>query len=121
MTYESVVVRDSETVPGVKLTLAKMSFGRRMDLLREFRQLTKKAEFLAASEKPEDKMDAVLAQLEMDRVYVRWGLREVTGMEIDGEPATPESVASEGPEGLFREVLAAIKAECGLAEAERKN
>ena len=50
-----------------------------------------------------------------------WGLKEVRGLKLDGEPATPESLAATGPEELFREAVAAVKAECGLTEAERKN
>jgi len=45
----------------------------------------------------------------------------VGGLELDGSPATPASLASDGPEDLFREALAAVKAECGLTEEERKN
>jgi hypothetical protein len=43
------------------------------------------------------------------------------GLEVDGVAATPELLASAGPEDLFREVVSAIKAECGLSETERKN
>ncbi len=43
------------------------------------------------------------------------------GLELDGAPATPESLAAIGPEELFREAVAAVKAECGLTETERKN
>ena len=42
-------------------------------------------------------------------------------LELDGVPATPESLAAVGPEELFREAIAAVKAECGLTDAERKN
>jgi hypothetical protein len=30
-------------------------------------------------------------------------------------------LAEAGPEDVFREAVAAVKAECGLTEAERKN
>ena len=45
----------------------------------------------------------------------------VDGLEIDGEPATPASLVERGPEELFREALAAVKAECGLSDEQRKN
>jgi hypothetical protein len=50
-----------------------------------------------------------------------WGLRAVSGLELDGADATPELLAEAGPEDLFREALAAVRAETGLTEAERKN
>ena len=37
------------------------------------------------------------------------------------QPATAESLIESGPEELFKEALAAVKAECGLSENERKN
>jgi hypothetical protein len=48
-------------------------------------------------------------------------LQAVEGLELDGAPATPESLAGSGPEELFREAVAAVRAEAGLSEAERKN
>ncbi|MFB3829033.1 MAG: hypothetical protein ACE15B_19860 [Bryobacteraceae bacterium] len=121
MTYESVAVRPSERLPGVDLVVRRMSFGRRMELMRAVRELAQRAEFLDAGETPREKMDAALVWAEIDRLYVQWGLAEVRGLEIDGAAATPESLAEAGPEELFREAAAAVRRECGLTEAERKN
>jgi hypothetical protein len=104
----------------VTFVLAKMSFGRRVELTRRLREIAQRVEFLEAGSARE-KIDAALLNSEIDRLYVLWGLREVRGLELDGEPGTPESLAAIGPEELFREALAAVKAECGLTEAERKN
>jgi hypothetical protein len=49
------------------------------------------------------------------------GLAEVSGLEVDGQQPTPETLAAAGPEDLCQEIVAAIKAECGLTEVERKN
>jgi len=54
-------------------------------------------------------------------MYLRWGLREVTGLSIDGEAATHELLLERGPESLVREILTSIKAECGLNQEEAKN
>jgi hypothetical protein len=40
---------------------------------------------------------------------------------VDGAEATPELLAEAGPESLFQEALAAVRAEAGLTGAERKN
>ncbi|HUE00168.1 MAG TPA: hypothetical protein VMR62_11400, partial [Bryobacteraceae bacterium] len=85
------------------------------------RELAARKEFLEAGEHPNEKMDAALLASEIDRIYLLWGLREVAGLDLDGKPASPESLAESGPEELFREALAAVKHECGLSEAERKN
>ena len=66
-------------------------------------------------------MDAHLLRAEIDRVYVAWGLVAVSGLVVDGREAGPELLAEAGPEELFREALAAVRAEAGLSEAERKN
>jgi len=98
-----------------------MSFGRRTELLRRIRELTKKMEFLDAGQDLGDRAEAALLGREADRTYLEWGLVEVEGLEIDGQPAVPESLIANGPEDLCREILRAIQAECGLSAEERKN
>jgi hypothetical protein len=98
-----------------------MSFGRRTELLRRVRELTKKVEFLEAGPDLGDRAQAALAGREADRLYLEWGLVEVEGLEIDGQPACPASLIDRGPEELCHEVLRAIHAECGLNAEERKN
>jgi hypothetical protein len=98
-----------------------MTFGRRIELMRLVRDLATRLEFFEAGKDAGNKMEASLLGAEIDRLYVEWGLESVSGLEIDGEPATTRSLIDRGPEGLFFEVLAAVKTECGLSEAERKN
>jgi hypothetical protein len=121
MNYESCVRIDSKVMPGVAFVVAKMSLLRRMDLIRRIRELSLKCEFLTAGEAAEEKLQAALFSAEIDRLYVTWGLQELTGLEVDGAAATPELLVNTGPEDLFREIAAAVKAECGLSEPERKN
>ncbi len=121
MTYESVEVIESKTAPGVTFTVAKMSYGRRLELMRRIRELAGRMEFLEAGEEPSQKMDAALLEAEVDRLYVTWGLRAVCGLLVDGVEATPDLLAESGPEDLFREALAAVRGQTGLTEAERKN
>lgn len=121
MEYISYEVVSSKLAEGVSYTIAKMSFGRRMELTRRIRELAGKREFLEAGDAPQEKMDAALLGSEINRLYLLWGLKEVSGLELDGQPATPESLAASGPEDLFREALAAVKQQCGLSEDERKN
>ena len=121
MNYESSVRIDSKVIPGVAFVVAKMSLLRRMDLIRRIRELSLKCEFLNAGDQAEEKLQAALLSAEIDRLYVTWGLQELTGLEVDGVMATPDVLVNSGPEDLFREIVAAIKAECGLSEPERKN
>ena len=121
MTYESVAVVESQVAPGVKFTVAKMSYGRRTELMRRVRELARRIEFLEAGEEPAEKMDSALVEAEMGRLYVSWGLRAVSGLVVDGVDATPEILAESGPEDLFHEALAAGQAQAGLSGPERKN
>jgi hypothetical protein len=121
MEYTSFETIDSSVADGVSYTVAKMSFGRRVELMRRIRELAARREFVAAGEAPDEKMEAALLASEIDRVYLLWGLKEITGLELDGQPATPELLAASGSEELFREALAVVKHQCGLSEAERKN
>jgi hypothetical protein len=116
-----VTVVESRVIPGVKFTVARMSFDRRVELMRRIRELARRAEFLAAGQAAEDKMDAALLQAEIERIYVSWGLRAVSGLVVDGRDAGPETLSGVAPEELFREVLAAVRTETGLDEEQRKN
>jgi len=121
MTYQSVKDVESKIAPGVRFRIVRMSFARRVELMRQVRELARRREFLEAGKEPAEKMEAALMQAEIDRLYVIWGLAGVSGLEVDGAPATPLVLAESGPEALFREALAAIKTETGLSETERKN
>ena len=119
--FESVRVVESRVAPGVKYTIAAMTFARRVELMTRIRVLARRLEFLNASEDAASKMDAGLLRAEVDRVYLAWGLKAVRGLVIDGRDADPDLLAESGPEELFREALAAVRAETGLSEDERKN
>lgn len=121
MEYESVVRVESKCRTGVTLRVARMSLGRRLELTRRVRELAQKHEFLEAGDSLRDKIDARVLAGEIDGIYLTWGLDGIEGLEVDGEAATPESLIAKGPEDLSREAIAAIKAECGLSETERKN
>ena len=51
-------------------------------------------------------MDAVLLRAEIERMYVAWGVKAVSGLVVDSREAGPELLAEAGPEELFREALA---------------
>ena len=119
--YASEAVVKSRVVPGVTFTITKMSFGRRVELMRRIRELARRTEFLAASESSGDKMDAALLHAEMERLYVAWGVKAISGLAVDAQAAGPELLIEAGPEELFREALAAVRRETGLSAEERKN
>lgn len=120
MDYESAVVIDSAR-PGVKIRVARMSFARRVELMKRVRELARKVEFFDAGSAIGERMEAGLLRAEIDRMLVLWGLVEIAGLRVDGEDATPEALAESGPEDVFREALAAVRREAGLTEEERKN
>lgn len=119
--YTSYRVIESKAFPGVRLTVRKVTFGRRIELLKKVSELASKVEFLRASDDPREQLEASLLQSELDRAYLLWGLASVEGIRIDGEEATPEKLVSQGPEELCGEALRAIKREFGLSEEEEKN
>ncbi len=121
MHYESTLTLASESCGGVHYKISRMSFGRRVDLTRRVRELGARLEFREAGSELADKLEARLLSAEIDRLYLDWGLMEVSGLDLDDRPATPETLVAAGPEELCREILAAIKAECELSEEERKN
>jgi hypothetical protein len=119
--WESGVWQESRLHAGVRFRTLRMSLARRADLTRRVRGLLERLEFHGAGEGPADKLEAGLLELEIDRTYIEWGLLELEGLEIDGGPASVRALVERGPEELCREIAAAIRASCGLTEAERKN
>lgn len=111
----------SSARPGVEYIIGRMTFGRRLELMRSVRDLAARLEFFEAGREARNEMEASLLGGEIDKVYLLWGLEEIRGLDIDGVPATPESLIERGPEDLFHEALAIVRAECGLTENERKN
>ncbi len=121
MNWESRTLVRPAGWPGVELVIAKMSFGRRTELMRRVREVSGRLEYFQAGQSADNSMEASLLASEIDRLYVIWGLEEIRGLLLDGERATAESLIERGPEQLFQEALAAVRAEIGLNEAERKN
>jgi hypothetical protein len=119
--YESVISIDSKAAAGVRFAIHRISFGRRMELSRRVRELSRKAEFLEAGTEIHEKIEASILAQEIDAMYLQWGLLSIEGLTIDGEPATALRLLEKGPEDLVREVVRAIKEQCGLSEPERKN
>jgi hypothetical protein len=121
MNYESLVEVESARIPGVRYRIARMSFGRRLELMRRIREMARRVEFLEAGPSAGERMEAGLLRAEIDRTYLLWGLAGVTGLRVDGVEATPELVAERGPEEVFREALGAVRSQTGLTNEERKN
>jgi len=119
--YNSVITIDSKAAPGVRFAIHRISFGRRMELSRRVREISRKAEFLEAGTELHEKIEANILAQEIDVMYLHWGLASIEGLMIDGEPATAAKLLEKGPEEVAREVVSAIKEQCGLSEAERKN
>ncbi len=119
--YLSEVVVDSQVMPGVRFRIARISFERRIELMRRVRELARRAEFLGAGQEAWEKMDAKVLEAEIERMYVAWGVRAVDGLRVDGKAAGAELLIEAGPEALFREAFAAVRREAGLSEEERKN
>lgn len=111
----------SAAYPGVEFVIARMTFGRRIELMRRVRDLAARLEYFEAGQDAKNGMEASLLGAEIDRLYVLWGVEEVRGLELDHVPATVESLIDRGPENLFLEALAAVRKACGLNETERKN
>lgn len=122
MNYESRLTVESKVCRGVRFQIQRMSFGRRLELTRQVRQLLGRLEFLTAGEQgPAEEAERALLAAEIDQQYLRWGLSAIEGLEIDGKAATAESLIEAGPEDLVLETLGLIRAEAGLSEEERKN
>ena len=121
MNWESHVTLRSGEMPGVEFVLARMTFGRRIELMRRVRELAVRLEYFEAGRDEKNQMEASLLAAEIDRLYLEWGLLDVHGLAIDGEPADARVFIENGPEALVHEALRLVRSSCGLDEQERKN
>jgi hypothetical protein len=120
-TYESVLMIRSKALPAVTFVINRISFGRRVELSRRAREISRKAEFLEAGSQLQEKIEGSILAQEVDAMYLTWGLVSIAGLTIDGEAATAERLLERGPDELTKEIVSAIKEQCGLSEGERKN
>jgi hypothetical protein len=118
--YASLLWSESETIRGVRYAIRRVSLSQRIELTKKARELSLRYDFLRAGDAA-DRLEASLADLLIRRLYLAWGLAELTGLEIDEQPATVEVLIDKGPEGLANEIVAAIRGQLGLSEEERKN
>ena len=119
--YESETTLEAKSTPGVRYTIRRISFALRGDLARRVRELSGREEFHAAGDSVQDRIEASVLANEIDQLYLRWGLAGLSGLTIDGEEATVETLITKGPEDLALEIAAAVKRQIGLTEEERKN
>jgi len=121
MTYESYSTVESRACPGVRFRVRRLSLARRMELIRLIRETGEKLAFHMAGDSVPDAANAADIGARMDALYIRWGLDEISGLTIDGEPVSLDNLLDRGPDTLAREIVAAIKCELFLDEDERKN
>jgi hypothetical protein len=118
--YLSRLWHNSETTPGVRFAIRRMSLRQRIELNHRVRELALKNEFLRSGDS-EDQLEAALADLLVMKLYLEWGLESIEGLLIDGQMATSAALIDKGPEALAAEIAGAIQAESSLNENERKN
>lgn len=120
VSYSSVSWHESRGMAGVRYGIRRISLERRIALTKHARELLNGHEFLKAGGAAEQ-LEASLAELLVRKLYLEWALEEVTGLSIDGQPATVSLVIERGPEALANEIGETIRAELELSEEERKN
>lgn len=121
MDYQSTVTKDSAVCPGVRFVVVRPSLAKRAEITARVRRLLAELEYRAAGQGMEDRLAAAELESRIDALYIEWGLVRVENLRIDGEECSAKLLIERGPEELSREIAAAIRSECRLAEEERKN
>jgi hypothetical protein len=118
--YESTFWKVSTSIPGVRYCVRRASLKQRIELVQRARELSLRTEFLNAGNSS-DQLEATLADLYVQRLYLEWGLVDIAGFTIDGQKPSVSTLIEDGPETLAKEIVEAIQTELGLSENERKN
>jgi hypothetical protein len=111
----------SRTHPGVAYRIGQISLERRGTLLELLQRAIDELRFHEAGEGLADQLRAGRLRVEIQAVYLRWGLQALRHLRIDGEAATPGLLIERGPEDLCQEIAGEIRRRCGLTADERKN
>ena len=119
--YASSEWHEAASMQGVRYEIVKVSRARRAEITRRVRSLLAELEYHEAGEGVDDRLAAAEVASRVDRVYVEWGLLNVAGLEVDGEPCGVAVLVERGPERLCREIAAQLRRQCRLSEEERKN
>jgi len=118
--YSSVSWHSSQTIPGVRFAIRRVSLRQRIELNHRVRELAMKHEFLNAGDAA-NQLEGALSDLLVTRLYLEWGLESIEGLLIDGQKATADSLVANGPENLADEIARVIQTESALTDDERKN
>ena len=118
--YSSLTWHESQVIAGVRFAIRRVSLSQRIDLTRRVQELANRYEFLTSGD-IKDQLEATLADLLVRKLYLEWGLLDVTGLKIDGKQASLETLVEKGPEILSNEIVSTIRNELELSADERKN
>lgn len=118
--FESLRWVESREMPRVRYAVRQPSLAQRIALTKRLHELTLRHEFLANGNELHQ-LEMALADLLVQKLFVEWGLAQIDGLEIDGQPATVDLLIEKGPEQLVAEIAVQIRHECGLTDDERKN
>src|SRR5690242_19711892 len=98
MNYETELTVASKVYHEVTFTISRMSFGRRLDLVKRVRGLAQQLEFFRAGTDAQERVESVLLAAEIEKLYLEWGLIRVNGLDLNGAPASKDEVIACGPE-----------------------
>src|SRR5947209_18203138 len=85
--FASTEWHESRSVPGVKYAIRRITLGQRIELARRARELARQSEYLRTGDTA-DQLEATIGELMVEKLYLEWGLAELTGLTIDGTPAS---------------------------------
>ena len=98
-----------------------MTFGRRIELMRQVRDLAARLEYFEAGRDAKNEYGGQSSGRRDRPALHSVGRGGDSRADTRRRPCHCRRLMDSGPEELFFEALTAVKAECGLDENERKN
>jgi hypothetical protein len=118
--FLSIEWYQSRSLPGVKYAIRRITLAQRIELARRARELAGQNEYLRTGDAV-DQLEATMGDLLVEKLYLDWGLAEVTGLSIDGTAVSAADVIQRGPERLTHEIAQTLRSYLVLTDEERKN
>lgn len=117
MHQQPVVTYKSAVLEGAVITVKRLTFQSRLELLKDLRPLLQKLEFLSADPKSAGGIERAIIEKEVEAHLLKWGVVSISNSEV----MTTEDLLDNAPVELADELVAFIIRQFGLTIAEQKN
>src|SRR5262245_43681276 len=108
MQQQAVVTYRSSVIEGVEVTMKRLTFQSRLELLKDLRPLLQKLEFLSADPKTSGGIERAILEKEVETELLKWGVVRIYNTNDGSEVMNTEKLLDTAPVELADELVGFI-------------